>query len=255
VSARDYLGHLEAAVYSTDRLRVVRGAMRERRQFLDRAAAALWPSYRETQRAFERVLAQRNAALESGAPDLPAWTDRFVALAASLRQRRGRYVDRLAAALARPALQAREAYGLALRPEPAPSEEAEAGRLAEALRQRAAAERRRRATLTGPHRDAVSLTVDGEEAASRASSGQARSLILALVLAMLEVYREETGVWAVVLLDDVDSELDEERAADICRTVSARGQALVTTAHAGWAGRMARFGRLFEVEAGQVRAA
>ena len=76
--------------------------------------------------------------------------------------------------------------------------------------------------------------VDGEDAAS-ASSGQARSLLLALTLAALEVYREERGSAAVDLLDDLDSELGEERAGEACREVARRGQALVTTAHAAWA--------------------
>src|SRR5512138_2836881 len=65
VAPREYHGRLEVVVYSTDRLRVVRGSMRDRRQFLDRQAAALWPSYRAELRGFERLLAQRNAALES----------------------------------------------------------------------------------------------------------------------------------------------------------------------------------------------
>src|SRR5262249_54005622 len=39
LSPRAYAGHLNAVVYSTDRLRVVHGPMRERRQFLDRGAA------------------------------------------------------------------------------------------------------------------------------------------------------------------------------------------------------------------------
>ena len=71
VLPREYHGRLEVVVYSTDRLRVVRGPMRDRRQFLDRSAAALWPAYRPTLRAFERVLSQRNAALESRAA---TWT-------------------------------------------------------------------------------------------------------------------------------------------------------------------------------------
>ena len=64
VAPREYRGRLEVVVYSTDRLRVVRGSMRERRQYLDRQAASLWPSYRAELRGFERLLAQRNAALE-----------------------------------------------------------------------------------------------------------------------------------------------------------------------------------------------
>ena len=90
VPPREYHGRLEVVVYSTDRLRVVRGSMRDRRQFLDRQAAALWPSYRAETRGFERLLAQRNAALESRAADLDAWTERFVESGARLRRRRTR---------------------------------------------------------------------------------------------------------------------------------------------------------------------
>ena len=97
--------------------------------------------------------------------------------------------------------------------------------------------------------------MDGEDAAAYASSGQARSLLLALALASLDVYRAETGTPAVALLDDLDSELDEERATAVCAEVARKGQALVTTAHADWARRLGAQGRLFAVEDGRVEAA
>ena len=100
VAPREYHGRLEVVVYSTDRLRVVRGSMRERRQFLDRGAAALWPSYRASLREFERVLAQRNAALESRGRDEEVWTERLRRAAArACAQRRAAYAARLNAAL------------------------------------------------------------------------------------------------------------------------------------------------------------
>jgi recombinational DNA repair ATPase RecF len=101
----------------------------------------------------------------------------------------------------------------------------------------------------------VALLVNGEDAADQASAGQARSLLLALALSALEIYREERGEAAVALLDDLDSELDDERAEALCREVSDRGQALVTTAHATWAERLRPTARLFHVEGGEVRAA
>ena len=58
----------------------------------------------------------------------------------------------------------------------------------------------------------------------------------------------------MALLDDLDSELDEPRAAQLCREVAARGQALVTTAHPGWARRLG-LGRIFSVDEGRVTAA
>lgn len=257
VPARSYHGRLEAVVYSTERLRVVRGPMRERRAFLDRGAAALWPSYRQALRDYERVVLQRNAALLAGMPDQAAWDERFLSLGADLRHRRAAYVERLRAALrVERFAPAGEAFDVCLGVggEPA-GEDAHRDRLRNEMELRHRDERRARRSLVGPHRDGVALTVDGQEAGEFASSGQARSLLLALALAALKVYREERGTSAVALLDDLDSELDEDRATALCREVARRGQALVTTAHPGWARRLGPLARVFEVEEGHVRAA
>jgi DNA replication and repair protein RecF len=257
VAPRGYHGRLEAVVYSTDRLRVVRGPMRERRAFLDRGAAALWPAYRQALRDYERVVLQRNAALVNGTRDLAAWDERFVRHGAALRQRRAAYVERLRGALAGERFApAGERFDVSLGPcgEPA-GEETHRERLRAEVDARQRDERRARRSLVGPHRDAVALTVDGREAGEVASSGQVRSLLLALALAALSVYRQERGTSAVALLDDLDSELDEHRASALCREVAARGQALVTTAHPEWARRLGGLARVFEVEEGRVRAA
>jgi DNA replication and repair protein RecF len=254
VTPREYQGRLEVVVYSTERLKVVRGTMRERRAFLDRGASALWPSYRQLLRDFERVLAQRNAALCARARDLAVWTDRFCALGAELRLRRADFARRLSAGLLRGFRPEGESYKIELTPAVVTGAEARA-ELKSRLEEGRGAELAAGRTLHGPHRDPVALLVNGEEAAATASAGQARSLLLALALATLEIYREERGEAAVALLDDLDSELDEERAAALLREVGACGQALVTTAHPSWATRLEGEACVFHVEAGAVRAA
>ncbi len=254
VLPREYHGRLEVVVYSTDRLRVVRGSMRDRRQFLDRQAAALWPSYRAELRDFERVLRQRNAALESRRRDEDAWTESFVECGARLRHRRTAYAARLTDALGGGFRPGGESYEVRVRGG-AGSVEDVRGALAEEVAQALPRERAAGRSLAGPHRDAVDLLLDGRDAALGASSGQARSLLLALVLASLRVYREETGRSAVALLDDLDSELDEERAGALCAEVARRGQALVTSAHPGWAESLRPLGRIYHVSGGAVRCA
>jgi DNA replication and repair protein RecF len=254
VRPREYHGRLEVVVYSTDRLRVVRGTMRERRQFLDRQAAALWPSYRAELAAFERVLGQRNAALEARRRDEEAWTESFVARGARLRQRRAAFAARLTAALAGGFRPRGERYEIRVRGH-AGSEETERTALAEEVATLLPRERAAGRSLAGPHRDPVRLLLDGEDVAEGASSGQARSLLLALALASLQVYREESGRCAVALLDDLDSELDGERAGALCAEVARRGQALVTSAHPGWAESLRPLGSIYQVSGGAVRCA
>ena len=54
---------------------------------------------------------------------------------------------------------------------------------------------------------------------------------------------------------ELEADARWERALLVCRQVAARGQALVTTAHPGWADRLRSEAQLFQVEAGAVRAA
>lgn len=256
VPPRSYHGRLEVSVYSTDRLRVVRGPMRERRQYVDRQAAALWPAYRQVLREYERVVLQRNAALQRHGGDLAAWDERLCAVGARLRHRRACYVQRLQASLASGFAPRGERYGIAVVPGSVDGgEAAQEEALRAEIEAQKSREQRAGRSLAGPHRDPVTLTVDGHNAATFASSGQARSLLLALALASLHVYRAEVGQPAVALLDDLDSELDEERAVALCTEVARSGQALVTTAHEGWARRLGARGRLFAVEDGRVSAA
>jgi DNA replication and repair protein RecF len=254
VPPADYLGRLDAVVYSTERLRVVQGTMRERRLFIDRCAAALSPTTRRLQRSFDHVLQQRNAALLTRDPSLESWREPFAELGARLRARRQGYVERLDRALKEAPAIAAEGYAARAVPEH-PDETAHRIALEGELGRLAQEERRRGHSLVGPHRDAIELTIDGEPVGPGSSAGQARSLLLALTLAVQEVGREERGTPPVALLDDLDSELDDERAGALCRLVSARGQTLVTTAHPAWAERLRGQAQLFHVSEGRVRPA
>jgi len=251
---RDYHGRLEASVYSTDRLRIVHGPMRERRQFFDRAAAALSVAYRQTLRDYERIVRQRNALLEARRGDGEAWDQRLTEVGGCLRARRHHYLARLNHALTAAVRLEAETYDIVAEPADAAgsSEAQHQARLADELRQNAGRERAVRRSLVGPHRDKIHLRVNGEDASVAASSGQVRSLLLALTQATLRVYREQTGHAAVALLDDLDSELDAARASAVCQAVAGLGQALVTSAHPEWASRLNDVGRVFRVSAGRV---
>lgn len=253
VTAREYRGRLEVAVYSSERLRLVQGGMRDRRGYLDRGASALRPAYHQAQRSFERTLQQRNAALTRRGNDLPAWDERFSALAGELRVRRSEYAALLTRALGEGFRPNGERYAVSTEPVPPDGGAPAAAAMIHAeLQQSRRAELEAGRSLVGPQRDAVRLTIDGRDAAE-ASSGQVRSLLLALTLAALDVYREAHGAPAVALLDDLDSELDDARGRALCARLGARGQALVTTAHPAFSGALPADARVFAVAAGEVR--
>ena len=69
----------------------------------------------------------------------------------------------------------------------------------------------RKRSLIGPHNDQITFEVDRRDASQFASQGQQRSIVLAWKLAEVEMVRQTLGTTPVLLLDDVMSELDEQR--------------------------------------------
>jgi DNA replication and repair protein RecF len=113
----------------------------------------------------------------------------------------------------------------------APTSEAVAGAFERRLTAMGDAERARRTTLVGPHRDDVTLLLDGRSLASYGSQGQGRTAVLALKVAEYSVMRDRSDEAPLLLLDDVLSELDAQRAAAFLAGVGGYEQAFVTTTH------------------------
>jgi DNA replication and repair protein RecF len=94
--------------------------------------------------------------------------------------------------------------------------------------------------------------VGGLESRTHASQGEQRTLALALRLGGHRLCTELTGSAPVLLLDDVFSELDDQRAVALVGHLDA-GQTLVTTATSLPRGITAD--RMLNVDAGRVEEA
>jgi DNA replication and repair protein RecF len=73
------------------------------------------------------------------------------------------------------------------------------------------------------------LLINGIDLGTYGSRGQARTGLLALKLAEVEWMRARVGEWPVLLLDEVLSELDRTRRADLLEHLGSAEQALLTT--------------------------
>jgi DNA replication and repair protein RecF len=241
---RDLHGLLRVTVFAPDDLSLVKGGPTERRDFLDEILAMLAARYDAARADFERVLKQRNALLRQGVRDddarftLDVFDEQLVHAGAELVRGRLRLLERLVPTVA----QAYEMLALDARPISAtyvsesahgPLTASDADMVEEQLREALARKRRaeidRGLTLVGPHRDELQLLIDGLDARHQASQGEQRTLALALRLAGHMVVRELAGAAPVLLLDDVFSELDANRAAALVRNLPP-GQTLLTTA-------------------------
>jgi len=240
-SGLDFYGRLRAILFTPEDLNVLRGPPNGRRQFLDRVLFARDRTHIADVQDYEKLLRSRNRVLrdEEGSPrtrdDLLAtyeiglaavggriWTrrtrllvdlhDRFAAVFADIHGRSlpatVQYVSKVGA------LDGRVAQEV----------------LAEALRDTRRHDLARGTTTMGPHRDDFDMQLGDQPASSFASQGQARALILAFKIAELQAARELTGEAPLLLLDDVSSELDPERSAQLfAALVREAGQCVLTT--------------------------
>lgn len=73
-------------------------------------------------------------------------------------------------------------------------------------------------TSIGPHRDDIQIQINGIDARVFASQGQQRTIVLSIKLSEVEIIKMERGVYPVLLLDDVYSELDLDRRKYLTET-------------------------------------
>lgn len=95
-------------------------------------------------------------------------------------------------------------------------------------------EAQRLQTLLGPQRDDVQFFINGMDARTCASQGQQRSIILAIKIAQVLLTHEIHGIYPILLLDDVMSELDELRRNTIFSLIHNGIQAIITTTNLGY---------------------
>lgn len=258
-----------SAVYNTvffcpDDLYLIREGAAARRRFLDTALCQLRPRYAAALAEYNRTYDHKTRILRDAEerPDLlaalPDFNERLVRFGAVLIHYRHQFAVRLDEYAA---LHHRECSGgrerLEVRYRTVSSVEdpaADVAVITEQLRRHMedhqAAERASRLCLSGPHKDDLLVTVDGRDARQYASQGQTRTAALALKLAEREIYKNATGEYPVLLLDDVLSELDPRRQEFVLNRITG-GQVFITCCEDDRLPQLLG-GRVFHVKHGQI---
>ena len=256
----DLLGSVRLSAFLPDDLDLVKRGPAYRRQFLDDTAVQLWPGAHADQGDFDRALRQRNAFLKQGGTDeatLAVWDERLAQSGARVMVRRARVaaaleelLDGAYAAVAADAghlmIEYRSSWTGGLDPKVGSQEHAAA--LLEALSERHRADRERRYTTVGPHRDEPLLVLGGHDSRFHASQGEQRTVALALRLAAHRAVHDQVGEPPILLLDDVYSELDPDRARALTAALPL-GQIFVSTADPA---HVPLTGRRWEVKGGTL---
>ena len=259
-----FAGIFTTVVFSPSHLGLVKDGPAGRRKFLDTSICQITPRYIGMIGQYQRILLQRNTLLKdisyaSALLDtLDIWDEKLSALGGVIIRMRMEYTRRLqkeAEDIYKGISMERESFSLDYRPFELPVQEGQTQReisslLLEKMMQNRSEDLCSGSTGIGPHRDDLEISINGRSVRSFGSQGQQRSSVLALKLAESRCIGDILGERPVILLDDVMSELDQNRREYLLNHLTG-SQIFITCCDKGYFSRL-EGGRVFRMEHGQL---
>lgn len=230
---KDFKLVVKTVLFSTKDLLLLRGTPEDRRNWLDRAISQIYPAYDERLSKYDKIRIQKNNLLKQEVIDealYDIYNEQLVITGANIifiRKKFLKEIEKIASAKHH-TISETEEFSLNYT---CPKDEVEeiSEYLNQELIERRKEEFARRQSCVGPHRDDIEFKINGADATKFASQGQQRTLVLSLKLSELEIIKEKTGYYPILLLDDVLAELDDIRQNYLLKSIDENTQTIITS--------------------------
>ena len=230
------LNNIYFVVFSPEDLKLVKEDPEKRRRFIDRELCQISPQYLSVYNDYKKTLIQRNAYLKEEKIDkdiIDIWDTqlaRFGALIIILRDNFIKKISSYSAKIHEGITAGSESLKIIYDPniKLMPTIEEQEDLFYSQLKSSYLSDLKQRTTSVGPHRDDISFFVNDVNMRSFGSQGQQRTCALSIKLAEINLIKEEAGEDAILLLDDVMSELDLSRQEYLIDTIK-DNQIFITT--------------------------
>jgi len=235
-SQKEIFGIVQTNYFSPEDLDIVRGDPGERRRFIDQLLTLRSPRIAGVITDYERAVKQRNSLLKTRAANdaLAPWDKQVADFGGQL------IALRMAALVELKPLfnqiykeisdtkPAEIIYKSSIE-NPSTNDNENTAKIMEKLVNNRGAEIDRGLTLCGPHRDDLTLMLGDHLVKGYASHGESWSIALSLKLATYNLLKSD-GLSPILILDDVFSELDEDRREKLAQIAQSAEQTLITVA-------------------------
>ena len=261
--ATDVLGLLYTVVFSPTDMMLIKGDPSVRRRFLDTLLSQISPSYLVSFQKYRKILKEKNVILKSERINdtlLNTYNHQLAESGSNIIYLRKRLIDKLnqygndifyrfSVGKGKLQLHFSTIYDKLF---PLTREKV-FNVFLEFLNERKEAEKRRRISLIGPHRDDLVIEINGIDAKRYASEGQKRAITISLKMAEFGIAKEIFKEPPVVLIDDVFGELDAEKKAVLNEIVQATEQTFITCTEKENVAGLAHNARQYKVENGRIQ--
>ena len=235
-SQKEIFGIVQTIYFSPEDLDIVRGDPSERRRFIDQLLTLRSPRIAGVISDYERAVKQRNSLLKTRASmdALNPWDKQVSELGGELITLRMLALDELKPIFNQvyrdisDTKPAEIVYKSSIE-NPSLNQVENSEKIMDRLVNNRGAELDRGLTLTGPHRDDLLLILGDHLVKGYASHGESWSIALSLKLATYNLLKSD-GLSPILILDDVFSELDEERRERLAQIAKGADQTIITVA-------------------------
>lgn len=230
IKSREILGIMPIVFLSPDLKVISSGSPENRREFIDRILSQSSKAYVEDILKLKRTLKQRNSLLLKKKNEnifdkngFEIWTQMFIKLATSIITKRKEFIEefntlfqKYYSKITNKSEYAKIVYNPnSIKNLDKPIEE----QLQDKAQKVYSNELSQYRTLFGPQKDELSIQLNNGTARDWASQGQHKSILIAIKLAEFDYLQKFTNEVPIVLLDDIFSELDEQRSMLVLNTV------------------------------------
>ncbi|MFC1729795.1 DNA replication/repair protein RecF [candidate division KSB1 bacterium] len=255
--AVDYIGNLNVVFFSPDDIGMIHLAPGVRRRYLDLLLSQLDHEYLEDSLKYQHALKQRNSLLKqiinSGADEseLDFWDDQLADFGLKIMNKRKMVVDELndyASGFYKDVSDNDDDLKIEYFPK-LQLEDPES--IKKTLGKNRSRDIAIGSTQLGPHRDDLIFLCNGHDMSSFASRGEWRSLVLTLKFAEIDLLKKKKGFYPILLLDDVFSELDENRQKYLFNMIK-NTQTFITTTHSEFLDVIEGSNQIYKVKNGEI---
>lgn len=237
---RELYQGLNVVIFTPEDLRIIKDGPSERRRFLDGAISQIKPIYSYNLNKYKKLLFQRNNILKANRfkKDIDALLDVFdlqiSKIATSIIIEREKFLldlDEVAKGIHGSITKDMENLEIKYRTNVDILEDRSMMEKAyfKTMKENFKNDMQYGTTGIGPHRDDIDFFIDKKDLKTYGSQGQQRTSILSTILAQLEIIKRDRGLYPILLLDDVFSELDDDRKAYLSSQFSSIQTFITTT--------------------------
>ncbi len=223
ISPRKFLGEFQAVVFSPSVLSVIRDGPSEKRKFIDIAISLIKPNYAALLSKYNKIIMQRNSLLKQIGTEkkgeellfvfdeeIARYGGRIIDYRLNYLKNMKEYAPQIYSDISNDREKMKIIYVNSLKEEGANNVEW-SEILYKNLSKNHERDIARQATSFGPHKDDLEIYLDGMNVRNYGSQGQQRSCALSLKIGEATLLKNIFGEQPVALMDDVMSELDENR--------------------------------------------